>query len=210
MVERLLGIGTITLTTRDTEEPELTLYQIPHARKVFEYIQSQIPIAAKQRGGRTWRSRKRPAATLKQTHGMGGRHAWMQVRRCGARGGGAFRGMRQNQPNDPLKRAHESVGYINGTATVVSIDKPLGHAVLDIAGKTVEAYWLTESMMAVQMDPETTSTGTPLQPQVGQYQPPVARTEDFNAAPGDTIAFVGLKTGDDILLRGIRVIGHPR
>lgn len=50
MVERLLGIGTITLTTADSEEPQLILYQIPHVRKVYQYIQTQIPIAAKQRG----------------------------------------------------------------------------------------------------------------------------------------------------------------
>jgi len=50
LVERLLGIGTITLTTADSEEPQLMLYQIPHVRKVYQYIQTQIPIAARQRG----------------------------------------------------------------------------------------------------------------------------------------------------------------
>ncbi len=50
LVERLLGIGTITLTTADTEEPELSLYQIPHVRQVYKYIQTQIPVAARQRG----------------------------------------------------------------------------------------------------------------------------------------------------------------
>jgi membrane protein YdbS with pleckstrin-like domain len=50
LIERLLGIGTITLTTADPEEPDLALYQIPHVRKVYQYIQTQIPIAARQRG----------------------------------------------------------------------------------------------------------------------------------------------------------------
>jgi membrane protein YdbS with pleckstrin-like domain len=51
LVERLLGIGTIKLMTADsTDEPELVLYQIPKAREVYRYLQTQIPIAAKQRG----------------------------------------------------------------------------------------------------------------------------------------------------------------
>lgn len=119
-------------------------------------------------------------------------------------------GCAQKPPDDPLTRSHESVGYINGRAKVVSIDKTIGHAVLEIEGQQVQAYWLTQSMLAVDMDPATVSTGTSLRPQVQQYDPPVERAEDFAAVPGDTIAFVGLKTGDDILLRGIRVIGHTR
>jgi hypothetical protein len=49
--ERLLGIGTIDLmTSESTSEPELTLFQIPRAREVYKYLQTQIPIAARQRG----------------------------------------------------------------------------------------------------------------------------------------------------------------
>jgi len=50
MTERVLGIGTIKLATTDASSPELSLYQIPHVRTVYKYIQTQIPIAAKQRG----------------------------------------------------------------------------------------------------------------------------------------------------------------
>jgi membrane protein YdbS with pleckstrin-like domain len=51
LVERLLGIGTIKLMTADsTDQPELVLYQIPKAREVYRFLQTQIPIAAKQRG----------------------------------------------------------------------------------------------------------------------------------------------------------------
>jgi len=51
LIERLLGIGTVNLMTSDASaEPELVLYQIPKAREVYRYLQTQIPIAAKQRG----------------------------------------------------------------------------------------------------------------------------------------------------------------
>lgn len=41
LVERLLGIGTILLTTTSEQQPSLELYQIPKARKVFKYLQEQ-------------------------------------------------------------------------------------------------------------------------------------------------------------------------
>ncbi|MGN6369667.1 MAG: PH domain-containing protein [Phycisphaerae bacterium] len=50
IVQRLLGIGTIRITSSDPNTPELVLYQIPHARKVLKYLQDQIPVATKQRG----------------------------------------------------------------------------------------------------------------------------------------------------------------
>jgi membrane protein YdbS with pleckstrin-like domain len=50
IVQRLLGIGTIHITSSDPKAPELVLYQIPKARKVHKYLQDQIPIATKQRG----------------------------------------------------------------------------------------------------------------------------------------------------------------
>ncbi|HVT82166.1 MAG TPA: PH domain-containing protein [Phycisphaerae bacterium] len=50
-LERIIGIGTIHLKTSDTtDEPDLTLFQIPRAREVYKYLQTQIPLAAKQRG----------------------------------------------------------------------------------------------------------------------------------------------------------------
>jgi membrane protein YdbS with pleckstrin-like domain len=50
-VERLLGIGTVFLMTTDSSsEPELILYQVPRAKEVYKYLQTQIPLAARQRG----------------------------------------------------------------------------------------------------------------------------------------------------------------
>jgi membrane protein YdbS with pleckstrin-like domain len=50
VAERMIGIGTIRLITTDSTAPEMVLYQIPRAREVLKYLQTQIPIAAKQRG----------------------------------------------------------------------------------------------------------------------------------------------------------------
>ncbi len=108
---------------------------------------------------------------------------------------------------DPFARPHESVGYISGTARVLTIDKSLGQATLEFDGQGVNAYWLTETDVA---QGGTVTTVDPLQPDVGSYEKPVVRAEVFNAVPGDTIQFAGLKTGDDILLRGFRVIGHQK
>ncbi len=50
VLERILGIGTIRISSSDPKTPELILYQIPKARRVHKYLQDQIPIATKQRG----------------------------------------------------------------------------------------------------------------------------------------------------------------
>ena len=50
LLERILGIGTIFLKTSDDSTPMLELYQIPKARKVYKYLQDQVPVVAKQRG----------------------------------------------------------------------------------------------------------------------------------------------------------------
>ena len=50
IIQRLLRIGTIHITSSDPKTPELVLYQIPQARKVHKYLQDQIPVATKQRG----------------------------------------------------------------------------------------------------------------------------------------------------------------
>jgi membrane protein YdbS with pleckstrin-like domain len=48
--ERILGIGTIMLTTTDEDAKQLELYQIPKVKKVFKYLQEQAPLRAKERG----------------------------------------------------------------------------------------------------------------------------------------------------------------
>lgn len=50
MLQRILGFGTVVITTADKDQPTVELYQIPQARKVFKYLQAQVPIAAKERG----------------------------------------------------------------------------------------------------------------------------------------------------------------
>jgi membrane protein YdbS with pleckstrin-like domain len=49
-IPRILGFGTIKLTTTDADSPELILHQIPRAREVRQYLQTQVPLAARQRG----------------------------------------------------------------------------------------------------------------------------------------------------------------
>lgn len=48
-IQRILGIGTILISSNDETTPELELYQIPHVRKVYNYLQDQIPKADAQR-----------------------------------------------------------------------------------------------------------------------------------------------------------------
>ncbi len=50
LVQRMLGIGTVVIKTTDATTPQLLLYQIPQARKVYKYLQDQVPIVQKQRG----------------------------------------------------------------------------------------------------------------------------------------------------------------
>jgi membrane protein YdbS with pleckstrin-like domain/predicted RNA-binding Zn-ribbon protein involved in translation (DUF1610 family) len=50
LIERLLGIGSVKITSNDQNTPELILYEIPKARAVYRYLQQQVPIAARQRG----------------------------------------------------------------------------------------------------------------------------------------------------------------
>lgn len=49
-LQKLLGIGTIILKTSETEVPTVELYVIPQARKVYKYLQDQIPKADQARG----------------------------------------------------------------------------------------------------------------------------------------------------------------
>lgn len=49
-LERLLGIGTVRIKSNDQSSPTMELYQIPQARRVYKYLQEQIPKADKERG----------------------------------------------------------------------------------------------------------------------------------------------------------------
>lgn len=50
LFQKLLGIGTITLKSTDANTPNLELYLIPQAKKVYQFLQTQIPKSDKARG----------------------------------------------------------------------------------------------------------------------------------------------------------------
>ncbi len=47
-IQRLLGIGTIEIHSNDQVTALMEIHQIPHARKIFEYMQQQISRRHKQ------------------------------------------------------------------------------------------------------------------------------------------------------------------
>ena len=112
------------------------------------------------------------------------------------------------EPADPFAHPHESVGYVEGTAKIISLDKAMGHAVLESRWQTGPGLLACSKTDFAQGGVITSDN--PVSPGVAQYQPPLAQAQNFDAVPGDTVAFVGLKTGNDILLRGIKVIAHPK
>ncbi len=48
-LERMLGIGTVMVLSTDTTTPQLELYQIPLARRVYQYLLDQLPKVDQQR-----------------------------------------------------------------------------------------------------------------------------------------------------------------
>ena len=93
--------------------------------------------------------------------------------------------------------------FIRGTARVVSVDQTTGGATLDYQGALVRAYWQTE--IATAQGGIVTQAGA-FKPPVGQYRPPDVRTQEFAAKPGDTIGFVGMRTGNSIFLQSVAVL----
>ena len=89
---------------------------------------------------------------------------------------------------------------VKGRAKVVSVDNTLGLAVLEYEGKRVRSYWQTETVLAQR---GTVRADDPVMARWG-YREPVVRAEVFGATPGDTIDFVGMWTGKDILFAGWR------
>ena len=93
--------------------------------------------------------------------------------------------------------------FIRGTALVVSVDQTLGCATLEYQGQRVQAYWQTET--ASPQGGSLVRTDA-IRPPVGQYREAEVRMQALEAKPGDTIGFVGMRTGDTIFLRGIAVV----
>jgi len=93
--------------------------------------------------------------------------------------------------------------FLRGTALVVAVEPTLGRATLEYQGQRVQAYWQTETASpqggsVVRMDA--------LQSPVGQYREAQVRTQVFAAKQGDTIEFMGMRTGDSIFLQSIVVM----
>ena len=95
--------------------------------------------------------------------------------------------------------------FVEGLAHVVSVDQVLGTAVLEIGGSRINAYWQTEQAYA---QPGTFVANGPLAAPSGAYREPVVRAEKFAGNPGDLIAYIGLQTGHEILLRSVQVVSH--
>jgi hypothetical protein len=99
----------------------------------------------------------------------------------------------------------KAVGFVRGQARVLSVDERLGLAVLEIDGQRVPAYWQKEVARA---EGGAKVQDSPIRPPVGVYREPTVRPVTFPAQVGDVIAYVGLRTGNDLLLRGVQVIGR--
>jgi hypothetical protein len=119
----------------------------------------------------------------------------------GAPGLGAFRS--PHSAAWPAADQGEHGPFIRGTARVVSVDQTAGGATLEYQGAVVRAYWQTEITTA---QGGTVTQADAFKPPVGQYRPPDVRTQEFAAKPGDTIGFVGMRTGDSIFLQSVAVL----
>ena len=99
-----------------------------------------------------------------------------------------------------------ATGFIEGQARVVSVDQVLGRAVLEIGGREVRAFWLTQSTTP-QLRGAVSRSG-PVNSPTGVYYEAAVQRQTFPAEPGDLIAFVALRTGDELFLRGVTVVAR--
>jgi hypothetical protein len=95
--------------------------------------------------------------------------------------------------------------FFRGTAKVISIDQALGYARLEYDGRQVDAYWQKEISTA---QGGIVTQADPVRPGVGVYREPEVRVQPLSAKPGDTIAFIGMRTGNSIFLQGVAVISR--
>lgn len=94
-------------------------------------------------------------------------------------------------------------GFVQGQARVISVDQELGQALLEIGGRKVYGYWERDSSLA--QGGAVVQNGA-LKPPVANYHEKIAVRQQFPAAAGDLIAYVGFQTGREILLRGVAVV----
>lgn len=109
-------------------------------------------------------------------------------------------------PRDGQAEEGEGGGaFVRGRARVVSVNPAIGLATLEIDGERVQAYWELERMQA--QGGAIVRSG-PLKPAVGDYREPIVHTQEFPAQAGDVILFVAMKTGRNLFLRGVQVVGR--
>ncbi|HVS69794.1 MAG TPA: hypothetical protein VHQ47_00900 [Phycisphaerae bacterium] len=93
---------------------------------------------------------------------------------------------------------------VTGKAKVVEVNARLGVATVDMRGKRFNIYWKPEIVVAhsgTVVPPQSM-----LDPPVGAYEAPTVVPTAFPAKPGDVIEFLGMRSGDDILLSRVAVI----
>lgn len=96
--------------------------------------------------------------------------------------------------------------YVRGTARVISVDSALGRVVLDYQHQQVEAYWQTEVLYA--QGGSVVAPDSPFKTPVGLYMESSIKGQEFPGKPGDTVAFMGLRTGRSIFLQAVSVVSH--
>lgn len=109
-----------------------------------------------------------------------------------------------NNPSAGTGAVEARNGFIRGTARVITVDEPLGQALLDINGERVYAYWQKEAYAA---QPGSITRSGPLHAPMADYHEAEARPIHFPAQAGQAIEFVGLRTRNEIFLRGVALIG---
>lgn len=94
--------------------------------------------------------------------------------------------------------------YANGRAKLIEVYPEIGQAVLEMEdGSRVSAFWRTEATTA---QVGTTSGAGSLSGPVGVYQETNVQRANFPAKAGDTIDFVGVWYGHEIMLGRVAVV----
>jgi len=106
----------------------------------------------------------------------------------------------------PAAEKQEESPFVRGRAKVVSVDQGLGRVVLEYQNQKVEAYWQTE--LGYAQGGALARSDSPFKPAVGMYREPNVQAQEFDGKPGDTVDFIGMRTGRSIFLQGVAVVSH--
>lgn len=110
------------------------------------------------------------------------------------------------QPSQPLEKIR-NFSEVVGRAKVLEVNQDLATCVLEIQGQRISAYWQPFVATTQPGSVAFEGNGYTRHP-VGAYQEPVQHPRTFEAKPGDTIQFRGIRTGNEILLSLIEVVKH--